>query len=169
MLLSISISIEDDLLQHIKDARSPKEAWDALVRIFSRTNDAKLKGLKNELLLIPQGEIWRWVTTLPKLRLCVKKSQIRTWNKIDKTRVRWIIIHGLRSKFNSVVIATRGWAKELNLIELNNILFNQEALDKKMSKVYQRWGVLTLKYITILGLVCTLFLMVFDYFKHSYG
>lgn len=57
MLLSISISIEDDLLQHIKDARSPKEAWDALVRIFSRTNDAKLQGLKNELLLISQGVI----------------------------------------------------------------------------------------------------------------
>ena len=52
-----------------------------------------------------------------------------------ETRVRRIIIHGLRPEFNALVIATCGWAKEPTLDELENVLANQEALNKQMVKV----------------------------------
>ena len=48
--------------------------------------------------------------------------------------MRRIIIHGLYLKFNALITATRGWAKELTLDELENVLANQEALNKQMVK-----------------------------------
>jgi hypothetical protein len=33
--------IEDDMLEHIWDASTPKEAWDTLACIFSEKNDAR--------------------------------------------------------------------------------------------------------------------------------
>ena len=38
----LSITIEDGLLHHIKDARTPKEAWDTLATLLAKKNDAKL-------------------------------------------------------------------------------------------------------------------------------
>ena len=67
--------------------------------------------------------------------LCQKISKLDPQNKITETRVRRIIIHGLRPKFNTLVTATHGWAKEPTLDELENVLANQEALNKQMIKV----------------------------------
>ena len=49
--------------------------------------------------------------------------------------MRRIIIHGLRPEFKGLVTATRGWATQPTLDELENILSNEETLDEKMSKV----------------------------------
>ena len=38
----LTMAVEDDLLQRIKDAKTPKEAWDTLTALFAKTNDAKL-------------------------------------------------------------------------------------------------------------------------------
>ena len=51
-MYALSISVEDDLLQHIKEAKTPKKAWDTLVALFARMNNAKLQQLENELLSI---------------------------------------------------------------------------------------------------------------------
>ena len=56
-------------------------------------------------------------------------------NQITETRIRRIIIHGLRPKFNALVTVTCGWTKEPTLNEIENILANQEALNKQMVKV----------------------------------
>ena len=42
-MYALSVSVEDDLLQHIKEAKTPKEAWDTLAGLFAWTNDAKLQ------------------------------------------------------------------------------------------------------------------------------
>ena len=47
------MAVEDDLLHRIKDARTPKEAWDTL-RALSAKNDAEFQKLENELLSISQ-------------------------------------------------------------------------------------------------------------------
>ena len=49
--------------------------------------------------------------------------------------MRRIIIHGLCPEFDALVTVTRGWAKEPTLDELENVLANQEALNKQMVKV----------------------------------
>ena len=46
-----------------------------------------------------------------------------------------IIIHGLKPEYHGIITATRGWDREPTLTELENILINQEMLDKQMSKV----------------------------------
>ncbi|KAF7839857.1 Retrovirus-related Pol polyprotein from transposon TNT 1-94 [Senna tora] len=76
----LSMTMEDDILQDIKEAKTPKVAWDTLID--------------------PQ-------------------------NPITETRMKMIIVHGLRLKFHGLVTATRGWAEEPTLIELENILANQ--------------------------------------------
>ncbi|RZC53227.1 hypothetical protein C5167_012081 [Papaver somniferum] len=52
----IKITIEDELLDHIEDAATPKEAWDALNKLFSRKNDARLQLLESELMNSKQEE-----------------------------------------------------------------------------------------------------------------
>ena len=47
-MYALSISVEDDSLQRIKEAKTPKEAWDTLAGLFARTNDAKIQQLENE-------------------------------------------------------------------------------------------------------------------------
>ena len=56
-MYALSISVKDDLLQRIKEAKTPKEAWDTLIGLFAWTNDAKLQQLKNELLSISQQDL----------------------------------------------------------------------------------------------------------------
>ncbi|KAF7815252.1 Retrovirus-related Pol polyprotein from transposon TNT 1-94 [Senna tora] len=130
----LSVTVEDNILQHIKEAKMPKEAWDTLTGLYARTNDAKLHHLENELLSISQqnmtiGEYFTKVKSI-----CQEISKLDPQNPITETRMRRIIVHGLRPEFLGLVTATRGWAKEPTLIELENILANQEALDKQMSK-----------------------------------
>ncbi|KAF7833216.1 putative mitochondrial protein [Senna tora] len=130
----LSVTVEDDILQHIKEAKTPKEAWDTFTGLYARTNDAKLQHLENELLSISQqnmtiGEYFTKVKTI-----CQEIYKLDPHNPITETRMRRIIVHGLRPEFLGLVTATRGWAKEPTLIELENILANQEALDKQMSK-----------------------------------
>ncbi|KAF2322192.1 hypothetical protein GH714_008350 [Hevea brasiliensis] len=98
-MYTFSITVEDELWHHIEDAKVPKEAWDTLAELVTRTNEIKLQRLENEL------------------------------------RVRRIIIHGLKLEYATLVTATRGWAKEPTLTELENLLANQEALKKQISGV----------------------------------
>ncbi|KAF7831524.1 Retrovirus-related Pol polyprotein from transposon TNT 1-94 [Senna tora] len=130
----LSVTVEDDILHHIKEAKTPKEAWDTLTGLYARTNDAKLQHLENELMSMSQqnmtiGEYFTKVKSI-----CQEISKLDPQNPITETRMRRIIVHGLRLEFLGLVTATRGWAKEPTLIELENILENQEALDKQMSK-----------------------------------
>jgi hypothetical protein len=53
----LKTTVEEELLEHIRDKATPKEAWDALVAIFSKENDAKLQLLENELLFIKLEEV----------------------------------------------------------------------------------------------------------------
>ncbi|XP_030516524.2 BTB/POZ and MATH domain-containing protein 3-like [Rhodamnia argentea] len=47
-LYALAVSIENELMQHIKRAQTLKEVWDNLVALFARLNDVKLQRLKNE-------------------------------------------------------------------------------------------------------------------------
>ena len=48
------MAIKDDLLRRIKGSKTPKEAWDSLITLFVKPNNAKLQMLKNELFFISQ-------------------------------------------------------------------------------------------------------------------
>src|SRR6185503_11175825 len=48
----LKTTIEEDLLEHIWDAETPKEAWETLKKIFSKKNEARLQ------LLGLGGYVW---------------------------------------------------------------------------------------------------------------
>ncbi|GAV77353.1 UBN2_3 domain-containing protein [Cephalotus follicularis] len=56
-LFVLKASIQKDLLDYIRDAKSPMEAWDAFATLFSKKNGARLQMLENEIRLINQGNL----------------------------------------------------------------------------------------------------------------
>lgn len=53
----LKTTVEEDILEHIRDVVTPKEAWDMLKTLFSKKNDAKLELLENELLSVSQRDM----------------------------------------------------------------------------------------------------------------
>nr|CAD1841788.1 unnamed protein product [Ananas comosus var. bracteatus] len=109
----LKTTIEEELLEHIKEADTPKAAWDTLASLFSKKNDARLQLLENELMTISQGS------------MTISHDQ----------RMKRIIIHGLKPEYNGFITAIRGWPTQPTLVELENLLANQEALAKQMAGV----------------------------------
>ena len=46
-MFALKTTIEEELLEHIRDAKKPKEAWDTFVTLFSKKNDTRLQLLEN--------------------------------------------------------------------------------------------------------------------------
>nr|KAJ0210601.1 hypothetical protein LSAT_V11C400160610 [Lactuca sativa] len=95
-------TVKEDILEHIRDAVTPAEAWKTLQSVFSKKNDTKLQLLENELL---------------------------------STRMKRIIIHGLKPEFRSFVTAIQGWSVQPSFVEFENLLAGQEALAKQMLNI----------------------------------
>lgn len=51
-MFALKTKIEEEMLEHIQEAKTPKEAWDALAACFSKKNNTKLQLIESELLLI---------------------------------------------------------------------------------------------------------------------
>ena len=56
-MFALKTTIEEELLEHIRDAKKPKEAWDTFVTLFSKKNDTRLQLLENELLSMVQRDM----------------------------------------------------------------------------------------------------------------
>ncbi|XP_077251998.1 putative LRR receptor-like serine/threonine-protein kinase RPK1 [Tasmannia lanceolata] len=65
--------------------------------------------------------------------LCNEISQLDEESKISESRIRRMIIRGLRAEFSSFITGIRGWPTQPSLLELENILINQEMLAKQMA------------------------------------
>ena len=50
VMFILKTTVEEDVLEHIRDAKNPKEVWDTFAKLFSKKNDTKLELLENELL-----------------------------------------------------------------------------------------------------------------------
>lgn len=128
-------TVEEDVLEHIRDVKTPKEAWDTLLVLFSKKNDTKLQLLENELLSASQGDM-----TIPQYfhkvkSLCREIGELDSQALIGEPRMKRIIIHGLKPEFRSFVAAVQGWQNQPSLAEFENLLAGQEALAKQMGGV----------------------------------
>jgi len=132
-MYALTVSIEDEFLQRIKNAKTPKEAWDTLATIFTKKNEARLQRLENELLSISQRNMTISQYFSKVKSLSDEISKLDPENAITKTRMRRIIVHGLRPEYKGIITATRGWATEPTLSELENLLANEEDLEKPLS------------------------------------
>ena len=53
----LRITVQKELLEHIRDVDTLKKAWDTLATLFSKTNDTWLQFLENEPASITQGTL----------------------------------------------------------------------------------------------------------------
>nr|XP_043639484.1 uncharacterized protein LOC122610570 [Erigeron canadensis] len=101
----LKTTVEEDVLDRIREADSPKEAWDGLKILFSKKNDAREIG------------------------------ELDAEAKIGDSRMKRIIIHGLKPEYQSYVTAIQGWPTQPSLGEFENLLASQEALAKQFGEV----------------------------------
>ena len=135
---AIRTTVEDDMLEHIRHTKSPKEAWDTFKALFSRKNDTRLQLLENELLSIRQRNmsINQYFTKVKSL--CREISTLDSAAAIPESRIKRIIIHGLRPEYRSFITAIQGWSTQPSLIDLENLLADQETMTKLTSKASLR-------------------------------
>jgi hypothetical protein len=49
VLYWLSVSVSDSMIMHIQDAKSPKQAWDTLMKMYNTNTQARKMQLKQEL------------------------------------------------------------------------------------------------------------------------
>ena len=116
--------------------KTPKEAGDALAsNLFSRKNDTRLHLLESEFLSVAQ--LYMTVTLyFHKVKtLCQEIFELDPPALIGKTRMKKIIIHGLRLEFRGFVDVVQGWQNQSSLVEFENVLVGQEILAKQIGGV----------------------------------
>ena len=104
----LKTTIEEDLLEHIRDAETPKAAWETLGKLFSKKNEARLQLLENELGSISQGNmtITQYFTKVKSI--CREISHLEPEEKVSDARMKRIIIHGLKPEYNGFIATVRG-------------------------------------------------------------
>ncbi|KAM1906652.1 hypothetical protein ACFX14_026396 [Malus domestica] len=134
-MFALKTTIEEEMLEHIRDAKTPKEAWDIFVTLFSKKNDTRLQLLENELLSIAQRDMTIAQYFHKVKSICREISELDPTAPIGETRMKRIIIHGLRPEYRGFVAAIQGWPTQPSLVEFENLLAGQEAMAKQMGGV----------------------------------
>ncbi|RVW83189.1 Retrovirus-related Pol polyprotein from transposon TNT 1-94 [Vitis vinifera] len=134
-MFALNTTIEEDVLEHIRDAKTPYEAWNTFTKLFSKKNDTRLQFLESELLSIAQRDLTIAQYFHKVKMLCREISELDLEAPIGETRMKRIIIHGLRPEFRCFVAAVQGWQNQPSLVEFENLLAGQEALAKQMGGV----------------------------------
>lgn len=70
--------------------------------------------------------------------LCCEISDLDPTARIVESRMRRIIIHGLRPEYRSFVVVLQGWPTQPSLVDFENLLTNQETLAKQMAGASQK-------------------------------
>ncbi|KAM1079118.1 hypothetical protein ACFX2B_013719 [Malus domestica] len=131
-MFALKTTIEEEMLEHIRDAKTPKETWDTFVTLFSKKNDTRLQLLENELLLTAQRDMMIAQYFHKVKSICRKISELDLTAHIGETRMKKIIIHGLRPEYRGFITAIQGWPTQPSLVEFENLLAGQEAMAKQM-------------------------------------
>ncbi|KAE8720906.1 tir-nbs resistance protein [Hibiscus syriacus] len=134
-MFALKTTIEVEILEHIRDAKTPKEAWDTFVTLFTKMNDTKLKLLENELLSMAQRDMAVAQYFHKVKSICREISELDPTAAIGEARIKRIIVHGLRPEYRGFVTAVQGWPTQPSLVEFENLLAGQEAMAKQMGGV----------------------------------
>ncbi|CAB4293750.1 unnamed protein product [Prunus armeniaca] len=121
--------------QHIRKAKTPKEAWDIFATLFSKRNDTRLQLLENELLSIAQRDMTIAQYFHKVKSICREISDLDPTAAIVESRIKRISIHGLRPEYRGFVAAVQGKPTQPSLVEFENLLADHEAMAKQMGGV----------------------------------
>ncbi|KAE8665979.1 tir-nbs resistance protein [Hibiscus syriacus] len=134
-MFALKTTIEEEMLEHIRDAKTPKEVCDTFVTLFSKRNDTKLQLLENKLLSMAQRDMAIAQYFHKVKSICREISELDPTAAIGEARIKRIIVHGLRPKYRWFVTAVQGWPTQPSLVEFENMLAGQEAMAKQMGGV----------------------------------
>uniref|UniRef100_A0A2C9UME2 Retrotransposon gag domain-containing protein n=1 Tax=Manihot esculenta TaxID=3983 RepID=A0A2C9UME2_MANES len=100
-MFTMKTTIEDEMMEYIREATTPKEAWDLLASQFIKKNDARLQLLEGELMSITQRDmtISQYFTKVK--TVCREITELDEASTISNDRKRRIIIYGLRPQWKS--------------------------------------------------------------------
>ncbi|KAK3042181.1 hypothetical protein RJ639_001301 [Escallonia herrerae] len=147
-LFALRTSISREYIDHVRDVDSPREVWGTLERLFTKKNTARLQLLENDLATLTQGGMSISEYFLKVKNICSEISQLDMDEPISEARLRRYLIRGLRKEYMPFVTSVQGWAVQPSVEELENLLSNQEALAKQISRksIYEADGVLFSKW-----------------------
>ena len=132
-LFALRTTISKEYIEHVRDAKTPKEVWETLERLFTQKNTMRLQYLENELAMMTQGNASISEYFLKIKNLCAEISELDAEEPISDARLRHYLIRGLRKEFMPFISSVQGWANQPSVIDLENLLSNQEALVKQMT------------------------------------
>ena len=123
------------MLEHILDDKTPKEVWDKFAMLFSKKNDTRLQFLENELFSISQRDMTIAQYFHKVKSSCWEITELDPKSTIVESRMKRIIIHGLRPEYRSFIIVVQGWPTQPSLVEFKNLLASQEAMAKQIGGI----------------------------------
>lgn len=91
-LFALRTSISKEFIDHVRDVSSPKEVWETLERLFSKSNTARLQLLENELAMLTQGGMSISEYFLRVKSICAEISELDADEKISEARLRRFLI-----------------------------------------------------------------------------
>ncbi|XP_068666666.1 uncharacterized protein [Aristolochia californica] len=134
-MFALKTTIEEEMLEHIRDVKTPKEAWGTYATLFSKKNDVRLQLLENELLSTAQHDM-TIIDYFHKMKsICGEISELDPKAPIGEPRIKRIITHGLRPEYRGFIAAIQEWPTPPSLVECENLLIGQETLAKQMREV----------------------------------
>ncbi|XP_057997554.1 uncharacterized protein LOC131176526 [Hevea brasiliensis] len=95
----------------------------------------RLQLLESDLLSVAQCDITVAQYFHKVKSICREISELDPTAPIGETRIKRIIIHGLRPEFRGFIVAVQGWPNQPSLVEFENLLAGQEAMAKQMGGV----------------------------------
>ncbi|KAM1753694.1 hypothetical protein ACFX12_006250 [Malus domestica] len=137
-MFALKTTVEDDMLEHIRKAKTSKKAWDTFATLFSKRNDTRLQLLENELLSMAQRDMTIAEYFHKVKSICREISELDPSVAIVESRIKRIIIHRLRPEYRGFVAVVQGWPTQPSFVEFENLFADQEALAKQMGGVSSR-------------------------------
>ncbi|XP_009348911.1 uncharacterized protein LOC103940514 [Pyrus x bretschneideri] len=137
-MIVLKTTIEKEMLEHIRKAKTPKEAWNTFATQCSKKNNTRLQLLKNELLSVAQRNM-TIAQYFHKIKsICHENFELDPSAAIVESIIKRIIIHGLRPKYGGFIASIQEWPNQPSLVEFEKLLADQEALAKQMGEVLSR-------------------------------
>ncbi|XP_068639373.1 uncharacterized protein [Aristolochia californica] len=134
-MFSLKTTVEEETLEHIWDTKTSKEVWDNLATLFTKKNDIRLQLLENELLSMAQRDMIIAQYFHKMKSICRETLELDPTTPIGETRIKRIIIHGLRPEYRGFV-AAEALAKQMGEVSLKG---KEEALYTSKSRGTFKW------------------------------
>ncbi|KAM1033159.1 hypothetical protein TB2_036182 [Malus domestica] len=73
-----------------------------------------------------------------KVKSICRDSELDPSATIVESKIKRLIIHGLRPEYRGFVAVVQGWLTQPSLVEFENLLADQEGLAKQMGRISSR-------------------------------